>query len=505
MAPKSFIPGNFWSELKRRRVVHVITVYAAIAFVILQLVDVVSEPLQLPGWTEALVIVLLCIGFVIAVFLSWVYDITPTGVRRTKPAHAVMHNGLTSHTSPAGWKIATLVSVLVIVALAAFNFISNGKEKANLSKLEKTIAVLPFENDSPDTTNLYFCNGMMDEILNNLQKIGDLEVKSRTSVERFRNTERDIKEIGLELGASLIVEGSVRKVDDNLRITVQLINAKTGNHLWAETYDGKYSKEIFSFQSNVARKVAGSLKAVISPGEERRLTAKPPDDIKAYDLVLKSNEMVRQWRYKADPLYLKLALNLLDQSIEIDPGYLDALATKSNIFAESRQFDSALFYSERVLQIDPESDLGYSGTGLIYFYSNQPDSALKYFFKADEIKPKDPWINLAIGQLYFFWKNEVVKGLPYYQKALDFGGGSEPEINGNISYVFFYIGDYGKAEKYMKKAVYIRPECEIIGQYEHILFTQGKYDRCFSFSGFNMQHYRLRKILRYHEVLYLYQ
>ena len=232
--------------------------------------------------------------------------------------------------------------------MVAFNFIYRGNLNADISKLEKTIAVLPFINNSPDTANLYFCNGMMDEILTQLQKIGDLRVKARTSVERYRNPNKDIKAIGRELGVSLIMEGSVRKVDNDLRITAQLINAKTGNHLWADTYDGKYSTKIFEFQGDVAKKVATSVNAVITPQELQRIELLPTNEMLAHDLSMRGNEMIRKWRYTGDSLTLKLAFNLLNQSLKVDPEYIGALATKCMLFSETHNFDSALFYIEKI-------------------------------------------------------------------------------------------------------------------------------------------------------------
>src|SRR4030042_3090414 len=136
--------AKFWKELKRRKVVHVITVYAAIAFVILQVINMVVRPLKLPDWTEAFVIVLLCIGFVISVFVSWVYDITPAGVKKTKPASALKHIDHTTHAVSRGWKAATCISGAIILALVAFNFISRRNLNTDISRLEKSIAVLPF-------------------------------------------------------------------------------------------------------------------------------------------------------------------------------------------------------------------------------------------------------------------------------------------------------------------------------------------------------------------------
>ena len=472
---------RFWKELKRRKVVHVITVYAAAAFVILQLVDMVAEPLRLPVSTKALVIILLCIGFIIAVFVSWVYDITPAGVKKTKPVSTLKHIDQTTHAVTSGWKIATYASGVIIVALVAFNFISRRSLNSDISKLEKTIAVLPFVNDSPDTANLYFCNGMMDEILTQLQKIGDLQVKSRTSGERYRNPNKDIKEIGRELGASFIMEGSVRKDGNDLRITAQLINAKTGNHLWAETYDGKYTTKIFEFQSYVAKKVASSLNAIITPQEGQRIDYKPTNEILAHDLQIKGHEMIRKWRYTGDSLTLKLAFNLLSQALKVDPEYIEAIKTKCMLFSETRNFDSALYYIDKIKSIDPENSEIYRQKGLIYFYSGKPDSALKYFFEVDKLGTNDYWINLALGQIYCFQKNEIIKGLPYFQKAIDLGGDSQPEINQSIAMAYFIIDYYSKTLKYLKNAISIRSECMLTQRYSYLLSIQGRNDEAFQY------------------------
>jgi len=476
-------PGNlekFWNELKRRKVIQVITVYAAIAFVILQLVDMVAEPLQLPDGTEALVIVLLCIGFFIAIFLSWVYDITPAGVSKTKPVKLTGQISLTNKAKSGGWKIATIISAVMITALLLFNFIRGEKRQNITADFDKTIAVLPFANDSPDKENEYFCNGMMDEILNDLQKIGDLRVKSRKSVERFRNPDQDIKEIGRQLDVSFILEGSVRKNGDNIRIATQLIDAKTGDHLWSEIYNGKYTEKIFDFQSSVAGKVATSLLAIISPDEQRRIEVRPPSDMLAHDLNLKALEMFRNWYYKGDSVYYNLALNLINQSLEVDPEYIDALHNKCTLFTQAHQYDSAMKYYEKILEIDPNY-LSYDEKGSIYFFSGKADSALKYMLKEDEVDPDDPWTNLMLGQLYVYYGNEVIKALPYFQKALASGGDLHPEINTVISQTFLLIGDNAKAEKYQKKAIFLRPECSSISAYGHLLFTHGKYGEALNF------------------------
>jgi adenylate cyclase len=172
--------NQFWQELKRRKVVRVITVYAAAAFVILELVSIIAEPLKLPDWTLAMVIVLLCIGFIIAIILSWIYDVTPQSIERTKSVKEAKEEAREKPSSLMAWKIATYLSAIVIVVLAVLHFVNRNEQSKDILELDKSIAVLPFRNDSPDVENEYFINGTMESILDNLCKIEDLRVIART-------------------------------------------------------------------------------------------------------------------------------------------------------------------------------------------------------------------------------------------------------------------------------------------------------------------------------------
>jgi TolB-like protein len=300
--------SQFWQELKRRKVVRVVTVYAASAFVILELVDILAPSLRLPDWTLNLVLILLIVGFIIAVILSWIYDIHPEGgIVKTESVKKIKTEDIP--VSSNSWKIASYISFVVIVGLIILNIIPrSGKNEI----LDKSIAVLPFKNDSPDLENEYFCNGMMETILNQLVKIGDLKVMSRTEVEPYRNTTKTRKEIAGELGVANFLEGSVYKMGNRFRISVQLINSKSGFHLWSDEYEGEYTEEIFALQSNIARQVALALKAVITQEEEKSIERKPTENIEAYDLVLKGWEMTDNYWKTLDSKYNQLAHNLLN-------------------------------------------------------------------------------------------------------------------------------------------------------------------------------------------------
>ena len=194
MPDKSKNPFQFWEELKRRKVIRVIPVYAAASFVLLELVDIIAEPFGLPDWTLKLVVFLLSIGFIIAIILSWIYDITPEGVQKTKPATQV--RSAEKQATPGGWKVATYVSVLIIIAFVVFYIISNIKQSSDISKLEKSIAVLPFENMSDEEEYSHMGDAITDEIILELQKIKEFDrVISRTSTMQYKDNRPTIPEI----------------------------------------------------------------------------------------------------------------------------------------------------------------------------------------------------------------------------------------------------------------------------------------------------------------------
>jgi TolB-like protein/Tfp pilus assembly protein PilF len=397
-------------------------------------------------------------------------------VREKEPGREQTGKGKISRKS--GKRLIIVLS-LILCLVGAFAFIKimgPGKEATDISKLERSIAVLPFTNDSPDKENEYFCNGMMEEILTQLQKIKELRVKARTSVERYRNPDKDIKEIGHELGVSLILEGSVRKMGDDIRITAQLIEVKSGNHLWAEIYNGKYTKEIFEFQSNVAKKVAASLNAVITPKEVKRLEKKPTTDMLAYDLCAKGEGMTVKWNNTSDNLYWKLALNLYNRALEVDPEYVGALSGKCWLYRMVGKHDSSRICAKRIMEIDPESWEGPAGLGSYYMALGKYDSAFIYWQKSIDLGPNEQWAYGGMGELLFQNKNEILKGLSCFQKAYDLGGNSDAWINNDISWVYTQIGDYPKGLKYVSNALSLSSECFFITEYGYVLSVQGKYD-----------------------------
>jgi adenylate cyclase len=393
MANKTNSFERFWKELKRRKVVHVLTVYAAVAFVILQLVDMVADPLRLPDSTKALVIVLLCIGLIIAVFLSWVYDITPSGVRKTKPLITEKHSDQKAKPASGGWKIATYFSAVIILALMTFNFFSRRNLNTDISKLEKSIAVLPFINDSGSDSTTYFINGLMEEILNNLQKIKEFRVLSRTSTEQYKGSSiSTVPEIAKKLGVNYIVEGSGQKFGNSYRLRVQLIAAKKEKHLWAESYQKEIrgTQDIFSTQSDIAQSIVSALKTSISPEEKRLIDKKTTTNLLAYDFYLRGNDYLSKMEFL-------LAIDMYSKAIREDSLF-------TAVYAKRAIAHSFFFWLrgegwqghdlkakqdiEKGLRINPELPEIRFAEAVCYYHKNRNyDKALKIL---NELKSEAP-------------------------------------------------------------------------------------------------------------------
>src|SRR5207244_4947317 len=250
-------PKNFLGELKRRNVYKVAVAYAIVGWLLIQVATQVFPFLEIPNWVVRLVIAIVVIGFPIALVIAWAFEATPEGIKRTEDVDLAA-----SARQPRkhAW-------IFVVIVGAAFSiglfFIGRytGRNTSSSSELPaKSIAVLPFDNLSRDPDNAYFAEGVQDEILTRLAKVADLKVISRTSTQRFKSAPTDLRDVAKQLDVTNILEGSVQKVNDQVRVNVQLINALSNAHLWAETYDRKLS-DIFAVQSDIAKTVADTLQA----------------------------------------------------------------------------------------------------------------------------------------------------------------------------------------------------------------------------------------------------
>jgi TolB-like protein len=311
-------PRNLFSELKRRNVYKVAVAYAIVGWLLVQVATQVFPFLEIPNWVVRLVIALVVIGFPIALVIAWAFEATSEGIKRTEVADAMPVSAATGRKKHA-W---IYVVVIAAAASAALFFVGRytAGNKTSWSPNEisnKSIAVLPFENRSEDKANAYFADGIQDEILTRLSKIADLKVISRTSTQHYKSVPENLPEIARQLGVAHILEGSVQKSGDAVRVNVQLIKAANDSHLWADTFDRKLT-DIFSVESEVAKAIAEQLRAKLSGQEEQVIAAKPTDNVEAYDAYL------RGLAYSLKPLLpanLLAAQKYLREAVRLDPKF----------------------------------------------------------------------------------------------------------------------------------------------------------------------------------------
>ena len=383
-----------FQELKRRNVFRVAGVYLVTAWLIIQVIVAVKNPLGLPGWTDTLVILLLLSGFPIAILFAWAFEVTPEGVKRT----AAVAPG-ESIAPQTGRKLdyAILAGlVLVVVVIVADRLMPDGAAApvataaeaapvnaapvaAAQSPDDKSIAVLPFADLSPDGDQEYFADGLSEELLNVLAKTRALKVAGRTSSFAFKGDNRDLREIGELLDVAYILEGSVRKSGQKIRVTAQLIKASDGYHVFSETYDGDLN-DIFAVQDNIAAKIGGALKAELM-GEENEAEHSAPADLAAYDLYL----LARQRIYTREAAKLNEAADMLDRAIALDPEFAPAYAQRSIVTSLLSGGSSsygdipvdeasrlAQQYAEKALALDPNLAEAHAALGLQRQQSSVP-------------------------------------------------------------------------------------------------------------------------------------
>lgn len=433
MAKKQNSLERFWKELKRRKVIHVITVYAATAFVILELVNMVARPLQLPEWTEAFVIVLLCIGFVISVVVSWIYDVTPAGVRKTKPVKDLAHDDHRLHEASSGWKIATYISAVMIIGLLAFNFVSRRNLHSNISRLEKSIAVLPLVYLSENPDKEYLANGVLDAITGHLSIIEGLRVMPRTSVEQYRENKKSAKQIGKELDVSYLIEGSFLLVNEQAKIAIQLVVAEEGKHIFFKEYDRNY-RDIFAVQSEVAQTIAREIEVAITPEEKQMIEEIPTTNLTAYDFYQRGREKHMQfWLNSTNVKALEVAISYYKLALMNDSTFAQAYTGLAMARMNSywRDAYTRLTFSEKELKIVNDSILSLVDKALTYnknldeayFVKGKCEAddnqAIKSYRRALEINPNNSWAYANIAFILFYSKEDVLAGFKNMIKAIE--------------------------------------------------------------------------------------
>jgi TolB-like protein/Flp pilus assembly protein TadD len=408
---------RLFAELKRRHLFKVVAGYAAAAFVALQVAEATFEPLGLPNGAMIGLIIAVVVGFPITFILAWIYDITPEGIRKTLPveeeaaraaaarAAAVepgaaqeppartapgAEPGAVAHGARRRRRRSVAVLVLGILVVGGFGVSIGYLRPGGAAAADRrAIAVLPFENLSPDAENAFFSDGITEELLTALAALGELRVVSRTTVMAYRGTDKTAREIGRELGVGTILEGSVRRVGNEVRITAQLIDARTDKHLWARSYH-RTMDDIFRLQSEIAAEIAGALAAELSRTERARLARAPTADAGAFDAYVRGRQLLATGRSRD----VEEAIALLEGAIAVDPGFArahaalgGALLQQAVALGRGERLDAAFGAVQRALALDTATAEAYEVLGALQLQKGQTAAAVEAYERALRLQP----------------------------------------------------------------------------------------------------------------------
>ncbi len=387
---------NFFAELKRRNVYKVAVAYAVVAWLLIQAASILFPTFDAPAWVMKVVVVAIAIGFPIALIMAWAFEMTPQGMKRTEE--------LSPNESIPQWSgrkfaalilgLATAAGVLLLLQFTRWN-------PASKTPADKSIAVLPFASLSEDKANAYFADGIQDEILTRLSKIAELKVISRTSTQQYQSKPGNLVEIAKQLGVAHILEGSVQKAGESVRVNVQLIKAEGDSHLWAETYDRKLT-DIFAVESEVAQRIATSLEAKLTGHEKEAINYIGTKIPAAYDAYLRGIALRNSQSREGQDQLIKFCR----QAVALDPNY--AAAWSDIAVAEGLRFikgnrteaQRALVQeaAENALRLDPDHGSGHAAMGMYFYYCLQEyDQALIELQKSREQEPNNPLTLQAVG------------------------------------------------------------------------------------------------------------
>jgi TolB-like protein/Flp pilus assembly protein TadD len=495
--------ARLYRELKRRRVFRVAVVYGAVAFVVAQAADIAFPALQLPAWTITLVVALAIVGFPIALVLAWAFEVTPDGVVRTAVADSVVRTAVADAGAMAGgpapargpargpgsWTAQRIAAVggVAVLALAggAFALLGGGLQRPGLpgspgspgspdgvgldagvpalaaSRLDHSIAVLPFEDLSPDGDHGWFSDGVTEDIQTQLSRIATLKVIGRTSVMRYKGTDKTAREIGEELAVATILEGSVRRMGDRVRVTAKLVHAGTDEQMWAESFDRDLTPtDIFRIQSEIARQIAVALETRFSPEQRATLAVAPTTSLTAYDLSLRG----RHHAHRLTRDDLDRAIALYREALALDPGFAQAYAELAFAFAAMDGYhgagrywlDSAEVAGRRAIELDPAAADGYAALALAQWNAGRVREGIATYGQALAIRPNDP---MALWGLSFsYWLLGDMDGaLRLSRRAVELDPAS-PHLVTMLGRCLLSTGQFEAGERMLRHALELQPD-----------------------------------------------
>jgi adenylate cyclase len=445
---------SFWAEIKRRHVFQVAVAYVVVAWILLQVVDVVNEPLNLPDGFETVVIVLMAIGLPLALVLAWLFDLTSKGVVRTPP----------TDEPPADAPPAASEAPAPTTAPSA--------PSTPREPLRNSVAVLPLENLSPNPNDAYFAAGIHEEILNQLTKIKALSVIARTSVKKYQETDKSIAEIAEELGVGTIMEGSVRYAGARVRVAAQLIDAATAKHIWSEVYERDLA-DVFAIQADVATKIAAALEAELSAAERQSVEKLPTDSPEAYAAYLRALAIYQEHGHTvgALPGPRQTIQGHLDQAIELDPNFALAYVSRARRNASRLNQDPGVYEdsesgraelealairdAEQALSIDPGVGAAHWILARIHQFNWRRADALAAYQRAVELSPNEPEL-LADFAVFLTMNDRCKQSLELAAQALRLDP-NNPQVHLWVSTSHRYCGDEAATRADLRRAVELAP------------------------------------------------
>jgi TolB-like protein/Tfp pilus assembly protein PilF len=446
---------NFFSELRRRNVYKVAVAYIVAGWALSQGIAQVFPVFDIPNWIIRALVVLTIAGLPVALVLAWMFEITPQGIKRTETADALPAS---ARPKKYGWVYVVIIGVAVSIglfSLGRYTASAPRQSEAATGTPAKSIAVLPFDNLSRDPDNAYFTEGVQDEILTRLAKVADLKVISRTSTQHFKSAPENLPQIAKQLGVTNILEGSVQKVADQVRVNVQLINALTEEHLWGDTYDRKLT-DIFAVESEIAQAIAQALQAKLTGSEKSSIAKKPTENPEAYELYLRG----RFFWNKRTGVDLRKAIEYFQQAIAKDPNYALAYAGVADSYlllayyggtSTQESITPARAAVTKALELDDSLAEAHASASLLDTLDLHLERAIQQLERAIQLKPNyataHHWLGLNQMSLGYF-----DQAITEEKSALELDPLSLV-INADFGWTYFNARRYDEAEAQVRKTL----------------------------------------------------
>jgi TolB-like protein/Flp pilus assembly protein TadD len=460
-------PATFLTELKRRKVYRVAVAYAIVAWLLIQAASILFPTFEAPLWVMKVFVTAVILGFPVALILAWAFELTPEGIRR---AEEVAPQESRAPKAGRKWTAIIVVAAVLAAALLAFQFTrtrspvtaEQPKRTANMESMDKSVAVLPFENLSSDKENEFFAQGIQDEIITALSKISGLRVISRTSTVHYDSAPQNLSEIARQLRVSNVLEGSVQKAGDRVHINVQLIQAETDAHLWAQSFDRQLT-DIFGVEGEVAKSIAASLQATLSPQEKARVETKPTTNADAYVLYLRARDyQMRPDNFLQD---FESAAQLYKQAITLDPNFALAHARLSAVMSTIYHWyeptqevkQTARREADESLRLQPDLGEGHLALGLYFYYEEgNYEEAVRELNLAAKTLPNAGDVGLYIAAVQRR-QGHFTEAIAAYQRA----EASDPRNSVTLydaAQTYFGIRDWPNAVKGMDRVLALAPD-----------------------------------------------